>query len=194
MLCFIVKEKHNIKIANPDDQLQPLIMMQLQLKKLKTAGGEETLRFTAELYLDREKIAIVSNGGIGGGHEYNFFGADNRQLFTDYVNRFKTDLDLSDPLHQKVSEFVRDFQKTIPAFSQQDIDADIVVDCAIALQEELKIFNKQCKNKTLFRLPEDPKDEYRTVNQVFSSELESLLTAKYGSGITIVNKLLVSQR
>ncbi|WP_373544048.1 hypothetical protein [Chamaesiphon sp.] len=167
--------------------------MKLQLKQLKTAGGDETLRFTAQIYLDNSKIATVSNGGTGGGHQYDFFRTDNRKTLMDYIDRFKTDIDLVDPLHQKVSESLQSLQKVIPTFTQQEIDADMVVDCAIELQEQLKYFKRQCKDKTLFHLPEDPKDTYLTVNQTFSPEVESWIIAKYGLDVIIINKLLDSQ-
>jgi hypothetical protein len=165
--------------------------MKLQLKQLKTAGGDETLRFTTELYLDRHKIAIVSNGGTGGGNQSDFLGTDSRSMFTDYIDRLRTKpLEVADLLHQKLAEFLQDSQAIIHTFTQQDLDADIVINCAIKLQDDLKFFKKQCKNKTLFRLPKDPKNEYRTVEKSFSPELESWLVTKYGADVTIINKFL----
>jgi hypothetical protein len=165
--------------------------MKLQLKQLKTAGGDETLRFTAKLYLDRHQIAIVSNGGTGGEHQYDFFGNDSRNMLMDYINQFKTKaLDLSDPLSRKLTEFIQDFQAFSHTFTQQDIDADIVINCAIELQEELKFFKKQCKNKTLFRLPNDPRNQYRTLDRTFSPQVKSWIVTKYGSDVIIINNLL----
>jgi hypothetical protein len=162
--------------------------MQLHLKKLKIAGGDETLRFTTELYLDRTKIAIVSNGGTGGGHQYDFFGSENRQIFFEWIEEFKTAaVALSNPLHQKLSEWVRDLQATIPTFAEQDIDADMVIDCAI----DLHLLRKHCKTKTLFHLPEDPKGQYRTIAKLFTPRLESWIVNKYGTNVVIINKMFV---
>ena len=46
------------------------------LKNVKEAGGEETPRFEASLYLDGKRVATVSNGGTGGCNSYHW--ADGR--------------------------------------------------------------------------------------------------------------------
>lgn len=44
----------------------------ITLKNLREAGGEETPRFEASLYLDGKKVATVSNGGTGGCNSYHW--------------------------------------------------------------------------------------------------------------------------
>jgi hypothetical protein len=43
--------------------------VKVEIKNLKLAGGEETPRFEASLYIDGKKAGIVSNGGNGGCHD-----------------------------------------------------------------------------------------------------------------------------
>lgn len=160
--------------------------MNITIKNLKTAGGDETLRFSASVYLNGKKVAIVANGGTGGGHQYDFFRGD-RQQFYAYVDRLKTNpLDLNDPLHRTIADFIQDFQQTIVNFSQSDIDSDIVIDCAIELQQ----FQKQCKTKTLFRFATDRRNVLRTISSPFDARIKAYLVKKYGRDIVIINELI----
>lgn len=158
--------------------------MNIQLKNIKTAGGDETLRFTASVYFDDRRIAIVSNGGTGGGHQYDFIGGTRQEFYAGIDRIVGTPLNLGDPLHLTISDFLQDIQKTIPSFSQKDLDADIIIDCAIELQK----FQKQCKTQTLFRLEADRRCIVRSVNRAFTSELKSYLIDRYGTGIIIINE------
>jgi hypothetical protein len=47
--------------------------MKVELKSIKEAGGEETPRFEAVLWLDGVKAAVVSNDGRGGSNRYHWF-------------------------------------------------------------------------------------------------------------------------
>jgi hypothetical protein len=46
------------------------IAPKVEMKSIKTAGGEETRRFEAKVYVDGVFAGIASNGGTGGGNHY----------------------------------------------------------------------------------------------------------------------------
>lgn len=59
------------------------------VKNYKAAGGEETERFEATLTLNGEPVALVSNDGRGGSHNYRFtgggYGSAGYQALTDFA-------------------------------------------------------------------------------------------------------------
>lgn len=163
--------------------------MKLQLKSIKMAGGEETLRFTAEIYIDKTRIANVSNGGTGGSHQYNYYSVDRSRTFKDYIDQLRNEpFDESVLFHRRLAEYLQDFQERIPSFNQKDIDSDLVVDCQIQLQEDIKA----CKKETVFTLANDKKGIQHVINRPFSSEIESFIVTKYGSNVVILNKLIAN--
>lgn len=60
--------------------------MKVELKNIKIATtlSEETLAFTATLYLDGKKAAEVSNRGCGGSNMYHFYDRSLEQPFFDF--------------------------------------------------------------------------------------------------------------
>ena len=126
-----------------------------QIKGLKTAGGEETLRFEVSLYFGAKRVATVSNGGTGGCHKWDWLNKEAEECF--------------DRLLETLA-FEFDFEKD-----------DQFIDRLIDKQVETALFKSKCKKKTLFLLAdEETKDGYRMVNAVFSPEVKSYLVNKYG--------------
>ena len=63
--------------------------MKLELKNKKICKwmSEETICFTASLYVDGKRVALVSNGGKGGAHSYYI---RNHDLFAKAEEYCKT--------------------------------------------------------------------------------------------------------
>lgn len=162
----------------------------LQLKNLKTAGGDETLRFEATLYIDGKRSATVSNGGTGGSHCYYFVDPEARAKFDQLVEQFQTTLlnPNANRLYYNLVEMLSDLQAAIPTYSQAHIDRDFVIDCLIEQLNEEKQFRRWCKSATVFRLPEDAKGQYRTIKQPYSPRIRQYLQNLHGQSVEIVNE------
>lgn len=166
---------------------------QAQLKSFKEAGGEETLRFEASLYLDGEKAAVVANGGTGGAHIYHFTSKSLRDKFDQMVTDIQTtELRKDDWLHRHVAGWLAMMQSSIPDYAQDNVDRDVVIHCLIADLEEQKLFKRWCKKdtRTVYRLPSDPEGEYRTVSHLYTEAAKAHLIETHGSNIEIVNELI----
>lgn len=61
------------------------------LAKYRDAGGEETIRFQAELHLNGKRVAIVSNDGRGGSHNIRFADQSQRAAFHAFVGEARTE-------------------------------------------------------------------------------------------------------
>lgn len=62
---------------------EPSVMDKYSIKNWKSAGGEETERFEANLYRDGKCIGTISNGGTGGGDFFQLKNDDYDQLQED---------------------------------------------------------------------------------------------------------------
>ena len=135
-----------------------------QIKGLKTAGGEETLRFQVSLYFRGKRVAGVSNGGTGGCHEWHWVDKASEQSFEQ---------------HLKTLEFEFDFEQ-----------GDQFLDALIEEQVQDTWLKSKCKKATLFLLVgEDEEKGYKTIKAVFNAEVELFLVKKYGVQLKeIVNK------
>ena len=127
------------------------------------AGGDETPRFEAFLYLDGVKAAMVSNGGTGGCNHYHWFIGGMREQFAAYAKA----------------------QNPTQKFEVEDsIIYKLMDDAAFA-----KKLKRWCATKTVARLPgESYHDDAWTVFKVkFTPQIKAQLEAKY-PGIKFANE------
>jgi hypothetical protein len=127
--------------------------LKLEIKKLKTAGGEETLRFELHLYINNKDSAIIFNAGTGGSHEWRWLNDETEKLF--YQN-------LRKHIAENQLEFGFDY-------------ADQLID---ELIEERQI-KKDCKKHLCIKI----KDEhgYRRLNLPDSYELRKLASTWFAN-------------
>lgn len=87
--------------------------LKLKIKKFKAAGGEETLRFQLELYINNKRSAIISNGGTGGPHDWYWLDSESEKLFNQHLrelidqNYFEFDFEQGDEL---IDELINELQ------------------------------------------------------------------------------------
>jgi len=137
---------------------------EFQIKRLKTAGGEETLRFEVSLYFRDKRVASVSNGGTGGCHEWHWIDKASEQSFEQ---------------HLKTLTFEFDFEQ-----------GDQFLNALIDKQVEDTWLKSKCRKATLFLLVgKDEKKGYETIQAVFNADVKAHLVKKYGSQLKeIVNE------
>jgi hypothetical protein len=175
--------------------------MKIQLKNLKIAGGEETTRFEASLYIDGKKAATVSNGGEGGSHRYYFNDNAVGQQFREAANAIKTaTLSPKNPYHAYVSSLVESLNSLNNRLSDQPNESleetqaeltecnDTVIDFLVVSYEERKLLKRYCNKETLFQLPGELKNEWRTIASPYSPKVKKWLVEKYGDSVCIANE------
>lgn len=145
----------------------------LEIKNLKIAGfaSEETTCFTATIYVNGERAFSANNDGYGGSNLYYPCGPNGKRLY------------------QEVLAWV----KTLPAIEyngiQLDQDLDMVIGDLMAKAETQKRLAKWCKTKTVFQVPGDQPDEYRTIDRKFDGSVRAWILKKYPNA-TIFNEQL----
>jgi len=156
--------------------------MKITLKNVKTYEdmSEETLAFSATVYVDGKKAGTASNHGCGGCNEYHGF---SRELF-DTLDEYCHNL----PLIQLPDDAEPFMRELFPM--KQDLD-QVIYD--LVMEYKTKAWEKrQCSKKTLFRKPNETYEtgEWNTVKAPFSLEVQSYLVKKYGSDVMILNENL----
>ena len=146
--------------------------MNIELKKLKTHEdmSDETLCFSAEVWVDGRAIAYANNQGTGGENNYHVI-----------------------PDMKPAWDKVLDHVKAQPAHEYQGItlpySIDQLIDELIAKQEERKQLKRWCKTQTVFRLKGDQPGSWRTVKSIFTPAVKEYMVKKYGNTIeTIANE------
>ena len=137
---------------------------EFQIKGLKTAGGDETLRFEVSLYFRSKRVAIVSNGGTGGCHSWSWLDKEAKQSFDQHIKTLTFEFD----------------------FEQDDRFLDALID----KQVQDTWLKSKCRKATLFLLVgEDEEKGYQTIKAVFNADVKAHLVKKYGSQLKeIVNE------
>lgn len=123
-----------------------------ELKNLKTAGYDDSLRFEASLYLNGAKIGTASDDGNGGSHRVDILNLDDRKAFNRYVNHFKAvQLDpQKDWMHYWLYTWLRHSELPEVRLNQSDICQDVVIDGLIEAYEwRRKLRSKRYAEKTV---------------------------------------------
>ena len=134
--------------------------MNIELKRLKIAQSlsEETLAFTADIYLDGKKVGDVSNRGNGGCNLYYWNDKEAEKKITDFAVKTETEFN----------------------FEQVDTLLSKMIDNMEIAKKE----RRACKTKTAFRVKGQDKSVFYTINVPYSPLVKSQLEKKYGAELT----------
>jgi hypothetical protein len=146
------------------------------LKKVKIARflSEETTAFSAQLWVDGEYIADVSNEGHGGNnrimHRFDGKGLNTR----DKVQAFEAWCEAQPP---HVSEY-----------GSLDMDADYYITLMLEDYEEQQQIKRWCKTKTVIRLEGDKPGEFHTYKVAYDPEFAQRLRDTEPTLLEILNE------
>lgn len=140
----------------------------LELKKVSHNArlSEETEAFVADLYVNGVKRGEVKNEGRGG---CNFYSDRTVQAELDA------------------------YGKTIPPLVTKDFelvyDADLLVGEVLDEWLDRKMVKRLCAKNTVFRTPDMPKGEYRSLNRKYSPEMAAYVRKEHPNA-TIMNEVI----
>ncbi len=135
--------------------------MNVELKnvKINQAMSEETMCFSATVYVDGKKAGTAMNRGHGGSNDYHW-----------------TDLEAGRKLEEHA--------KTVSTCKYEPLDD--VIDGLMERFEVRKALTGMTRGKTLFRLVGDKPGEWRIVKAAFAPDVDAFLIRKYGATVEIV--------
>ena len=150
--------------------------MKVELKNVKIHRdmSEETTCFSATLYIDGRRAALIKNCGSGGGHNIHFLpGMGNlSRRFNEWVDK-QPPFDLGDG-------------QTVPA------GVDMVISDLLEQYETMRQNKRWCSNGLLtFRFKDDIKGMYRQLRAKYTPELAKALRQEHGEQLeTILNETI----
>ena len=146
------------------------------LKKVKIARflSEETTAFSAQLWVDGEYIADVSNEGHGGNnrimHRFDGKGLNTR----DKVQAFEAWCEAQPP-HQD-------------EYGSLDMSADFYISLMVDDYQEQQQIKRWCKTKTVIQLKGDELGEFRTYKRPYDPEFAQRIRNTEPNLVEILNE------
>ena len=155
--------------------------MELTIKGLKHMDGPDGLIFRASVYVNGKRRFVASNDGNGGCHLYTPIpGAGTKRIGG-----------------RRWIELAEEWARTLPSREVTlgevtmtvEADLDQVIDDLINEQLSHRWLKGQCRNKTLFRTPDMPEDEWKVVKHPYNDQVRDWIHARY-PGAEIANESL----
>ena len=156
----------------------------VELKKVKIAKylSEETTAFSAQLWVNGEYIADVSNDGHGGNnrinHLYNDKGLNTRPKVVAFEKWCK-----EQPPYQ--GDDGDGFCDPLP------MDADFYISLMVDDYEEQQQIKRWCKTKTVIQLKSDAKGTFRTYKRPYDSAFADWIRRKEPELVEILNERFI---
>lgn len=146
-----------------------VVMLKLSVKnvRIQQALSEETRCFSATLYVNNTRCATVTNRGQGGPNNYYPVDDHGRELLAEARAWVEEQPEVTEELGE------------IPFTYKRDLDC-FVTDL-LNEHERRQWLKRQTRTKTLFRLPDDPDGEWRTVNAPYSERVVAWINGKYAN-------------
>lgn len=138
--------------------------------KINKTFSQETNCFRANLHLDGVKVGTVENDGHGG----------NDHVWVDPASGVTLDalIEAAD-----ADNTARGEESTLGDDLGRRFALEIAVSNLLDRHEEEKFLKRHCKTKLVFRLPEDPVGEWRTMTKPYSEGCKAWVLAKYPNAI-----------
>ena len=152
----------------------------VEIKNLKVAEhlSEETLAFTASIWINGKKVGDAKNAGHGGMTDVDLWDRKGEQ-----VRR-------NNELHDELAEYVKQFTWESFDGKQVPYGVDFYIDELVEKEDERQRLKRFCRGKTAFRIPGDTYKEgqYQIIKGKFTKERADRLRRKYGEDVFILNE------
>ena len=152
----------------------------VEIKNLKVAEhlSEETLAFTASIWINGKKVGGAKNAGHGGMTDVDLWDRKGEQVTRN------------NELHDELAEHVKQF--TWKSFDGEQVPyrVDFYIDELVEKEDERQRLKRFCRGKTAFRIPGDTYKEgqYQIIKGKFTKERADRLRRKYGKDVFILNE------
>ena len=152
----------------------------VEIKNLKVAEhlSEETLAFTASIWINGKKVGDAKNAGHGGMTDVDLYYWEG-----DQARR-------NNELHDELREYVKQF--TWESFDKEQVThrVDTYIDELVSEEDERQNLKRFCRGKTAFRVPGDTYEEgqYQILKHKFTNEVAKALRDKHGKDVFILNE------
>ena len=154
--------------------------MKVELRKVKIAKNlsEETIAFTADLWVDGEQIGYVRNDGRGGANLVSPIMVKDQSTI-GRIREFESWCETQPPRHNRHDVF--------------DMTADYYISLMVEDYQEEQQVKRWCKTKTVIRLEGDKVGEYHTYNFPYSADFAQRVRSAEPKLVEIVNERFIKE-
>ena len=152
--------------------MQPLNKSDITLKGVKSFLASDGLAFRATVYVRGVKAFVVENHGDGGENMYSPFEGMR-------------------PVLAECEVWAESQPPVLFEGVSLPYDLAFFIDAIMDEMETQKWLKRKCKGKTLYKLPGDADNTWRTVSHVYNDYVKAYLLGKYPTAI-IGNELINS--
>lgn len=149
------------------------------IKGYKEFRGTDGYAFTCGLYFKGKRIAVVSDGGYGGEHDYAVL---DKEKFAEF-EKFVKDLGHVEPITEMDINFRKEYG---PMEYNNDIFIDELTSDFLVMKQE----KGWCRTKTVFSLPDDKEGEFRTYGEKYSPKMKAYVLKQHPTAIILNEKFL----
>lgn len=152
--------------------------LRVELKGVQSMRAAETPAFYANLWLDGRRVAIVRSEGRGG------------PPFVEWLDP-QRDEDLQARWRTYCREHAEAAGETFAPHGEPSPwwDEEVAIFRLYDEHEERRWLRRQCRGRTLYRLPGDEKPgEWRTIEHAYTPDVRAFLVEKHGESVIIGNE------
>lgn len=153
----------------------------VEIKNLKVAEhlSEETLAFTASVWINGKKAGHAKNSGRGGNTDVDLYYWEGDQA------------KWNKELHRELAEHVKQFTWELDG-EQIPYEVDFYIDKLVDDEYERQQVKRWCRTKTVFRIPGKTYEEgqYELMKKKFTKEVAKGLRILHGKDVLILNETL----
>jgi hypothetical protein len=154
----------------------------VEIKNLKVAEhlSEETLAFSASVWINGKKAGHAKNSGRGGMTDVDLWDRKGEQ-----VSR-------NNELHRELAEYVKQFTWESLDGKQAPYRVDFYIDRLVDDEYERQQIKRWCRTKTVFRISGKTYEEgqYEVMKGKFTKERAKGLRIQHGKDVLILNETL----
>lgn len=147
------------------------VKIELKGVKLFAELSEETTAFFCTVYVNGVKAFTASNDGKGGANRYDLVKLTDR--------------------HRDLLRQAEEYARSLPPKPYQGMeltyDLDLLMGDLLMEWEVNRWLKRQCRTKTLFRLPGDEEGTWRTIAAHYNVRVMTHIRDKYGDKVEIAN-------
>jgi hypothetical protein len=162
--------------------------MSYEVKGVKTLNTDDGFAYSATLYRDGIKVAVVNHDGFGGEPMIHWDDYKQSRVTVDWVNDDGNPFQIErcTPEEAKLYEFLRGKTWTMEDCGEKFEGKKFQVGLAHYIDELVtdfdndKRFKRMCKNSTLYRLKGSDKGSWTAISTPFTQKMKDELVAKHG--------------
>jgi hypothetical protein len=146
--------------------------VKIELKNVKVFAlmSDDSLAYTATVYVDDVRAFTAANRGDGGATVFAPVSPGTAHLIT------------------AAEEYARTLPPYVSQYGELDYDLELLIDVMAGEWQAEQRLKRMCRKKTVFRLPGQDAGAYMVFGAPYSAKVKAVIVDEYGPDVEIVNE------